>query len=64
MVPAGKVEEGVFRGVGHEDDIATVAAVAAIGAALGDELFTAEGDASRSAIAGFDVDGCFVDKHG
>ena len=43
---------------------AAVAAVAAVGAALGDVLLAPERDAPVPAVAGFDVDVGFVDEHG
>ena len=64
VVLAGEIEEGVFVRVGEEDDAAAVAAVAAIGAALGDVLFAAERDAARAAVTGLYVDLGFVNKHG
>ena len=53
----------LWRERGGHEDVAAVAAVAAGGAALGDELFAAEGHAAVAAVAGLDSDSCFVDKH-
>ena len=50
--------------IGDEDDDAAVAAVAAVGAALGDVLLAPERDAPVAAVAGFHVDVGFVDEHG
>ena len=63
MVSAGEIEEGVLIGVGEEDDAAAVAAVAAVGAALGDVFLTAEGEAAVAAVAGLDFNDGFVDEH-
>lgn len=59
-----EVEEGIFVGVSEEDDGSAIAAVAAVGSAFRDVLFTAEGDAAVTAVAGFDFDDGFVDEHG
>ena len=58
-----EVDEGVVAEGGGHEDVAAVAAVAAGGAAPGDELFAAEGHAAVAAVAGFDADFCFIDKH-
>ena len=50
--------------LGHEDDAAAVAAVAAVGPAAGNVLLPAEADASVAASAGFHLDFNFVDEHG
>jgi hypothetical protein len=57
------VDEGVVRERGAHEDVATVAAVAAGGAAARDELFAAKGHAAIAAVAGFDSDVGFVDEH-
>jgi hypothetical protein len=44
------------RGVGHEHDLAALAAVTAVGPALGDELLAAERQPAVAAAAGLDVD--------
>ena len=56
-------ERVVLLGADH-DDIAAPAAVAARGAAAGDELLTAEGHAAVAAVASFDPNFCFIDEHG
>ena len=45
-----------------EPDVAAVAAVAAVRAAERDELLATEADAAVAAIAGNDLDFCFVDE--
>ena len=45
-----------IAGVGDKDDAPAVAPVAAVGAALGNELLAPERDAPRPAVAGADVD--------
>ncbi len=58
-----EVDEGIVaQGRGHEN-VAAVAAVAAGGAATGDELLAAEGHAAIAAVAGLDSDSSFIDKH-
>ena len=58
-----EVDEGVVaQGRGHED-VAAVAAVAAGGSAAGDKLLPAEGHAAVAAVAAFDANSCFIDKH-
>src|SRR5258706_13793189 len=51
------------RGVGDEHDVATVAAVATVGAALRDELLAAEAHAAVAALAGLDGNRCAVAEH-
>ena len=63
MMPAGEIEQGVLVRIGDEDDAAAVAAVAAVGAALGDVFLAAEGDASVPAVAGFHLNDGFIDEH-
>ena len=50
------VDEGRELGVCNHHDVAAVPAVAAVGAALGDECLAAEGHAARAAVAALDVD--------
>ena len=57
-------EEGGERRIGFEDDIATVAAIPAIGPALGDEFFTSERDATIAAFAGTDENNGTINEHG
>jgi hypothetical protein len=45
------------------NDIAAAAAIAARRTAPGDILFPPESDATVAAIAGFDQNLCFIDKH-
>ena len=58
-----EVDEGVVAERGRHEDVAAVAAVAAGGAALGNEFFAAEGHAAVAAVAGLDADSCFVNEH-
>ena len=58
-----EVDEGVVAEGGGHEDVAAVAAVAARGAAAGDELFAAEGHAAVAAVAGLDPDSCFINEH-
>ncbi len=58
-----EVDEGVVAEGGGHEDVAAVAAVAAGGAALGDEFFAAEGHAAVAAVAGLDADSCFINEH-
>src|SRR5271168_73944 len=58
-----EVNQGVVAEGGGHEDVASVAAVAARGAALGDELFAAEGHAAVAAVAGLDTNSCFINKH-
>src|SRR5579859_882077 len=48
---------------GLHDDVAAASAVATRRAASGNKLFAAEGNAAVAAIAGFDENFCFIDKH-
>ena len=50
--------------VGHEDDVAAVAAVAAVGAALRHELLAAEAERAVAAAAAPDADPRAVVEHG
>ena len=50
-------------GIGDQIDRAALAAVAAVGTAARDELFAAEAERARAAVAGRDVDVDFVDEH-
>jgi len=58
------VEQRREVGVDPHEDTAARAAVAAVGAALGDVLLASERDAAVAAVAGFDVDVGFIDEHG
>jgi hypothetical protein len=50
--------------LGLEDHTAAVAAVAAVGASTGNELFPAEANTAVAAPASFHVDFDFIDEHG
>ena len=58
-----EVDQGVVGEGGGHEDVSAVAAVAAGGAAPGDELFAAECHAAVAAVAGLDADSCFIDEH-
>ncbi len=64
MVFAGEIEQSALVRIGFEDDMGAVAAVAAVGSALGDVFFASEGDAPVSAVTGLHMDFGFVDEHG
>src|SRR2546429_48183 len=57
------VEERGQRGIGFEPDAAAVAAVAAVGAAAGNVLLTAEADTAGAPIAALDENIDLVDEH-
>jgi hypothetical protein len=57
------VDEGVMAEGGRHENVAAVPAVAARGAAPGNELFAPEGHAAIAAVAGLDSDSCFINKH-
>ena len=63
---AAPVEEAEVAqvGVGHEDDVAAVAAVAAVGAALRHVLLTPEREGAVAAAPAFDADPRAVVEHG
>jgi hypothetical protein len=63
-VVEAEFEEGVFVGVRDQIDAAAVAAVAAAGTALGDELLPPEGNAAVPAVTGLNCDFGFVDERG
>jgi hypothetical protein len=50
--------------VNDEDDVRTIAAVAAVWATFGGKLFPTEAGATVTAIAGFGVYSDMIDKHG
>jgi hypothetical protein len=58
-----EVEQGVVVCGGVERDVAAASAIAAAGAAFGDVLFAAEGEAAVAAVAGFDFNEYFVYEH-
>ena len=55
-----EVDQGVEIGIGHREDVAAPAAVAAVRAAEFLVLLVAERDAAVAAVAGGDVDKGFV----
>ena len=62
-LPAVGLEVALIT-VAQEHDVAALAAIAAIGATLGDELLATEADAPVPAVAGLEDDLGFVDEHG
>jgi len=50
--------------VGHQPDVAALAAVAPVGATLGDVRLPPEADRARAAVTGFGVELSFVDERG
>ena len=58
-----EVDERVVTLAGFHDDVATLAAVAAGGAAARDKFLAAKGQTAVAAVAGFDSDCGFVDEH-
>ena len=58
-----EMDERVVALAGFHDDVAALAAVAAGGAAAGNEFLAAEGQAAVAAVAGFHSDFGFVDEH-
>jgi hypothetical protein len=63
MMTAGEIEEGILVGIGDENNVTAITAIAAVGATLGDVFFPSEGDAAVAAVAGFDLDDGFIDEH-
>ncbi len=59
-----EVDEGIEPGVCDEDDIATFAAIAAVGASLGQEWASMEGETAVAAVAGADLDDGAIYEHG
>ncbi len=45
-----------------DGDIPSLAAVTAVGTALGDILFSSEADTASPAVTGLDINFCFIDK--
>src|SRR3546814_14091944 len=62
MLGVAEINEGVQPFHRFEDDIAALAAVAAVRSAIFDELFTATGNRPRAAGAGTDADFRLVTK--
>ena len=58
-----EVDEGVKGGVGFDVDVAAVAAVAAVGAAVLNELFAVKRGSAVAAVAAFAVNCRFIYKH-
>src|SRR6185312_4827369 len=58
-----EMHQRVMALAGFHDHVAAAAAIAAGGAAAGHELFPTKRHAAVAAIAGFDSDYCFVNKH-
>ena len=65
MLGVAKVDQRVEAGDRLEDDVAALAAVAAVGAAIFDELLAPEADGAGAAGAGADEDlGLVEEMHG
>ena len=64
MVTPGEIEERIFRRIRDEKNIAALAAVSAVRAALGDEFFTAKAQAPVPAFATANENLGTVDEHG
>ena len=62
-IAIGVVEQRGEVAVADEDDVAAAPAVAAVGAAQGNELLAPERGDARPAVAGFDVDDYSIDEH-
>lgn len=62
MLGVAEVDERVEPGDGFEDDIAALAAIAAIGAAIFDELLAPEAHGARAARTGADEDLCLIEE--
>ena len=58
------IDERRELGVGLDDDIAAMAAVAAVGSALGNEGLTTERHAAGAAVAALDVDAANIGELG
>ncbi len=63
VVAAGEVQQRVHAGCGDEIHAAAVAAVAAVGPALGNVLFTTEADGPIAAAAAAHEDRRLIDQH-
>ena len=64
LAAVAEVEQRREPFVDHQDDAAAVAAVAAGGPALGDELLATQGDGSVAAVPAAHPDAGFVDERG
>ena len=59
------VDQGVDVAIGHDIDVTASPAIAAVGAAEGDEFLATEADATAAAVAGGHIDGGFINEfHG
>ena len=63
MFAIDDVREAIGASNRTDDDAAAIAAIAAVGPALGDILLAPEGDAPVATVACFYVNDCFIDKH-
>jgi hypothetical protein len=57
------IRQAIRARQGTDDNITAIAAVTAIGAALGDVFFTPKAAATRSAIASLDINRYTINKH-
>lgn len=64
FIDASEVDEGVEPFVDFEDDVAALASVAAVGAALWHTFGSFEGDFAVAAVAGGDLNSCAINEHG
>ena len=62
LARVSEVDQRIDVAIGDDPDAAAAPAIAAIGAALGDEFFASEGSASIAAVAGGDFDRRFIDE--
>ena len=58
-----KVQKGVLALVGDENDVAALTAVSAVGTAVRDVFFPAEGHGTVAALTRLDVNIDLIDKH-
>ena len=62
MLLVFQIQEGMVTLGSAENDVAALAAVAAVGTAFGNKLLPPETDAARSAVSGLDIYFCFINK--
>ncbi len=62
MLGVAEVDQGIEVVFGDEDDVAALAAVAAVGSTEFDEFLPPEGDHAVAAVAGAEVDLGLVEK--
>jgi hypothetical protein len=62
MAFIAKRQEGPASGSAFQYDIAALTPVPPVGPPPGDKFFAAKTDATATAIAGLDGNGCFIDK--